>query len=328
MDLSLKASVASTAWPKVTIMIPTYAQAGVVANAVDSALAQDYSNLEVVVADDASPDDTARVVKARRDPRLRYYRNAKNLGRVGNYRHTLYHVATGDWVVNLDGDDRYADPGFISAAMRVVLSDDAIVMVCARRAVEQNGRIVDITQVPNAAWLEGIDVVRNLPAFPYHLPHMATVYRRLPAMELSFYRTDLISADWESLYRLALRGRVAFIDRVVGVWHAGDNNMSRVADWRARADNLQIWPPIFAAAVQAGMPFIEAERVRAATMSHFAYLGFTYVLAGRGVVAARKYFSTLWRDQRSTARRLLLDPRCWLRVCVALAMSGSRKRRQ
>lgn len=307
-------------WPKVTIMVPTYGQAEIVLEAIDSALAQDYPNLEVVVADDASPDNTREMVAGRRDPRLRYHRNRENLGRVANYRNTLYELATGEWVVNLDGDDRYTDPGFVSAAMAVALSDSAIVMVSARRTVERNGRVVGVTKVPDAPWLAGVDLVRGLPAASHHLPHMTTVYRRAPAMALGFYRRDLISGDWESLYRLALHGRVAFLDRIVGVWRAGEANASRVADWGARARNLQIWQAIFAEGVQAGLPRGEAARVQALTISYFAYLGFSDVLASGGAGAAWRYLAVLWREQRPTARSLLLDPRCLLRIGMAAVM--------
>jgi glycosyltransferase involved in cell wall biosynthesis len=310
-------------WPKVTIMIPTYGQADMVLEAIDSALAQDYPNLEVVVADDASPDNTREVVAGRSDPRLRYHRNRENLGRVANYRNTLYELATGEWVVNLDGDDRYTDPGFVSAAMAVALSDSATVMVSARRTVERNGLVVDVTKIPDAPWLAGVDLVRGLPAVSHHLPHMTTLYRRAPAMELGFYRRDLISGDWESLYRLALHGRVAFVDRIVGAWRAGEANASRVADWRARASNLQIWQAIFAEAVQAGLPGGEAARVQALTMSYFAYLGFSDVLASAGAGAAWRYLAVLWREQWPTAWRLLLDPRCLLRLGMAALVPRS-----
>src|SRR6202008_1761874 len=100
-------------WPKVTVMIPTYGQADVILRAVDSALAQDYANLEVVVIDDCSPDTTGAVVAARRATRLPHPRNDRNLGRVANYRHGLYGLARGDWVINLDGDDYFVDAGFV-----------------------------------------------------------------------------------------------------------------------------------------------------------------------------------------------------------------------
>lgn len=313
----MSAATSCRDWPKVTIMIPTYGQAGKVLEAIDSALAQDYPNLEVVVADDASPDNTREAVAGRSDPRLRYHRNRENLGRVANYRNTLYELATGDWVVNLDGDDCYTDPGFVSAAMTVALSDSAIVMVTARRTVERNGFVVDVTKIPDAPWLTGVDLVRGLPAVSHHLPHMTTLYRRAPAMKLDFYRRDLISGDWESLYRLALRGHVAFVDRIVGAWRAGDANASRVADWRERARNLHIWQTIFAEALQEGLPRYEAARVQARTISYFAYIGFSDVLASAGVGAAWRYLAILWREQRSTAWCLLLDPRCLLRLGIA-----------
>src|SRR5690606_6270355 len=100
--------------PLVTIMIPTYGQAHYLPRAIDSALAQDYPNLEVLVVDDASPDDTASVIEPYlEDPRFRYHRHVENLGRVAAYRDTLEREALGDYVLNLDGDDWLVDPTYL-----------------------------------------------------------------------------------------------------------------------------------------------------------------------------------------------------------------------
>ncbi|MGC8706738.1 MAG: glycosyltransferase family 2 protein, partial [Desulfurella sp.] len=88
--------------PKVTIAIPAYNQAKYIKQAIDSALNQDYPNLEVIVSDDASLDDTRQIVKEYNDKRLKYYRNEKNIGRVANHRKLLYEYATGEYVLNLD----------------------------------------------------------------------------------------------------------------------------------------------------------------------------------------------------------------------------------
>ena len=117
---------------KVTIMIPVYNQARYIREAIDSALMQTYSNLEVIVGDDASTDATAKIVAEINDPRLRYMRNSNNLGRTGNYKNLLYNHATGDYVVNLDGDDYYTDPDFISEAVKLIKDDPKVVMVTAR----------------------------------------------------------------------------------------------------------------------------------------------------------------------------------------------------
>src|SRR5664279_476625 len=87
--------------PSVTIMIPAFNQADVLGTAIESALLQDYPNLEVVVSDDCSADGSEEVTKKYvADVRLNYFRNSKNLGRVGNYRRALEHYAKGDWVIN------------------------------------------------------------------------------------------------------------------------------------------------------------------------------------------------------------------------------------
>lgn len=78
-------------YPLVTIMIPTYNQSAFIVEAVESALMQDYENLEVIVLDDCSDDNTQKLLQAfNSDSRFYYHRNKKNIGRVKNYRKLLY----------------------------------------------------------------------------------------------------------------------------------------------------------------------------------------------------------------------------------------------
>ena len=83
--------------------------------------------------------------------------------------------------------------------------------------------------------MNGLDVVAALPGPAYLFMHLSTLYRRADAMSADFYRVPVLSSDWECLYRLALRGRVAFIDRDVGVWRVHGGNASSSVDWRALA---------------------------------------------------------------------------------------------
>jgi glycosyltransferase involved in cell wall biosynthesis len=68
--------------PLVSIGFPVYNGAKFLARAVDSILNQDFSNFELIIADNASTDDTEQICRAyaKNDPRVRYVRNASNIG--------------------------------------------------------------------------------------------------------------------------------------------------------------------------------------------------------------------------------------------------------
>jgi glycosyltransferase involved in cell wall biosynthesis len=273
-------------------MIPTYCQAGVVLDAVDSALAQDYPNLEVIVADDASPDKTGAVVATRQDPRLRYHRNPVNLGRVANYRNTLYNLATGEWTVNLDGDDYYTDNGFISAAIQQALRDPEILFVSAR--VSTLGGMIGRTHAcrSSAGIMSGCQALHRFAFSRFPLFHMATLYRRHEALRSNFYHTDTLSSDTESLWRLAVQGKVSCLDRDVGVWRVTESSASRAQDWKQRVDDLDIWPAVFREAVAHGMSPVLAEAAQRRAIAVWAYAHLSMLAMSGQRAALRKYMHT------------------------------------
>lgn len=71
--------------PRVSIGIPTYNMGQFVGRAVESALAQTWADLEVVVCDNASTDDTSTVLARFNDPRLRVIRHPSNIGMIANF---------------------------------------------------------------------------------------------------------------------------------------------------------------------------------------------------------------------------------------------------
>jgi glycosyltransferase involved in cell wall biosynthesis len=223
------AEAGTGAWPLVTINIPTYNQQRHVARAIQSALGQDYPNLEVVVVDDCSDDDSFAVAKSIADPRLRLCRNEQNLGRVRNYRKALYELARGDWVVNLDGDDYYDDPTFISDAMARVRTDPEIVMYAAgsKTLHEESGEIecAPLAVPAEGQVISGVDYVLSYPRLGV-TQHFAVLYDRARALETGFYVLDSLGTDTDSLCRLALQGKVYVHGKHVGVWTHHEANAS------------------------------------------------------------------------------------------------------
>ena len=99
--------------PRVSVCIPTYNRARYLALAIDSVLGQTFEAFELIVADDASTDDTAEVVRAYRDPRIRYLRNDRNLGGPANWVRA-FGAATAPYCAILGDDDRWA-PAFLES---------------------------------------------------------------------------------------------------------------------------------------------------------------------------------------------------------------------
>jgi glycosyltransferase involved in cell wall biosynthesis len=104
--------------PFFSVVVPAYNRAAVITRAINSALDQSFSDLEVVAVDDGSGDDTAARAEAIQDPRLRVIRHERNAGG-GAARNTGIDAATGRYVAFLDSDD-YFLPGKLAAVHRAL----------------------------------------------------------------------------------------------------------------------------------------------------------------------------------------------------------------
>lgn len=92
---------------KFSITIPAYKQ-NYLYEAIESCLAQTYKDFELIIVDDASPEDLKSVVDRCQDSRIRYYRNEKNCGAlhvVDNWNICLGYTK-GDYVICMGDDDR------------------------------------------------------------------------------------------------------------------------------------------------------------------------------------------------------------------------------
>ena len=106
--------------PSVSICIPTFNGAAYIRECVESALAQTFSNVEVIIADDASTDDTTAIATqlASVDSRVRVSCNTTNLGLVRNWNRAIG-LATGAWVKLLFQDD-LLDPQYLEELLAIV----------------------------------------------------------------------------------------------------------------------------------------------------------------------------------------------------------------
>ncbi|MHC5937829.1 glycosyltransferase family 2 protein [Nostoc sp.] len=93
--------------PKVSVIIPAYNTEAYIAKAIESALNQTLTDIEVIMVDDGSSDQTVEVAKSFTDQRLKVIVNQQNLG-VSAARNRALRAAQGKWIAILDSDDWYA----------------------------------------------------------------------------------------------------------------------------------------------------------------------------------------------------------------------------
>ena len=90
----------------VSVIIPTYKRAHILPRAVRSVLNQTYSNLELIIVDDGSKDNTAEIVSSIKDERVRLISFSENKGAAAA-RNEGIKVAAGDFIAFLDSDDEW-----------------------------------------------------------------------------------------------------------------------------------------------------------------------------------------------------------------------------
>jgi glycosyl transferase family 2 len=206
--------------PLVTIAIPTQNRAELLAEAIDSALAQTFDDFEVLVSDDASTDGTGELVAKYTDPRLRYVRHETKLGMAGNWNYG-WKEARGRYVTILHDDD-YLAPTFLERAVAAFEAAPETSLVYAKvLLVNKDGDVVGPYQpslgstdrlMPAAQAVERI-VRNNEVAWP------AILIRRDSLVEQGGFAEDFpYFKDWATWIQLASRYQLQYVAEVLGFY--------------------------------------------------------------------------------------------------------------
>jgi len=128
--------------PLVTIAIPTYNRADrFLGQALGSAVNQTYQNLEIIVADNCSTDNTHDIVKGFKDPRIQYFKHSTNIGANNNLNWCANH-AKGAFVLMLHDDD-LIDGDCIESCMKAAdFCTDVGIIRTGTRVIDSEGRIL------------------------------------------------------------------------------------------------------------------------------------------------------------------------------------------
>jgi glycosyltransferase involved in cell wall biosynthesis len=141
--------------PTVSVIVPTYNRADALPRTVESVLGQTLDDLELIVVDDASTDDTPAVVDDYDDDRLQFVQHEQNQG-ASVARNTGIERAEGDYVAFLDSDDVWR-PTKLEKQVRTLdrRGDDWVAAYCEAETVHPDG------QHPLVKWVTELVSRRN-----------------------------------------------------------------------------------------------------------------------------------------------------------------------
>ncbi len=123
--------------PLVSICIPTFNAARWILDCLESALAQSYPSLEVLVIDDASTDETVELIRSIDDERIRLLVNEQNVGLTRNWNKCI-EMSRGDFIKFLFHDD-ILYPDCVAKMIRLLLSNQNVGLVFSPRDVIVEG---------------------------------------------------------------------------------------------------------------------------------------------------------------------------------------------
>lgn len=188
-NLVSTAEAGSVRGPLVTVTMPAYNTSGRIGAAIDSLLAQTYRDIEILVVDDNSTDDTVSVVTdfTLRDPRVRLIKRTQNGGPYAARNMALAN-AHGDFVTCHDSDD-WAHPEKIHRQVEPMLKDRDLNVTASKWVRVQDDGLFYATQVH--------PLTRFNPASP--------LFRKAPTLSRAgFYENVRTGADSEYIARLRL----------------------------------------------------------------------------------------------------------------------------
>ncbi len=207
--------------PLVSAIIPTYNRAEYICQAIDSALEQGYDNLEIIVVDDGSTDETHNLL-TRYGSRIKYIYQQNQGEAVA--RNTAIEASTGEYIALLDSDDLWL-PGKLTRQMDFMLAHPDVGMVASHAiAIDQDGHALSdapLCPFQGEGWVSLETNVLHSP-----LPVDTLIIRRdcLPT-PVPFTPGVRFGADWEMCLRVGARHPIWFIAQTLAAVRVHENNV-------------------------------------------------------------------------------------------------------
>ncbi|MGP1255122.1 MAG: glycosyltransferase family 2 protein [Kiloniellales bacterium] len=218
--------------PLVSVIIPVFNRADKIVGCLRSVCNQTYRNIEVIVVDDCSTDETLKVIAGFRDNRLKVIASERNGGAASARNHGLK-VAKGDFIAFQDSDDFWL-PEKIETQIRdfSALSESYVGLysgkiLYGKRGIGLSGPTL-CSFVPQLEDHDAFDSIRSSTAKKNHVTMQSLIIRRnVIDQGLRFDDTLRCNEDWDFALQLSDQGKIAFKPKPHCLAMLSDDSISR-----------------------------------------------------------------------------------------------------
>jgi len=180
----------------VSVCIPTFNGEKYLRECLDSAISQSYSNIEIVIVDDKSTDETLLIIQEylKKDLRIKLFINEQNLGLVGNWNRCVGH-AKGEWIKYLFQDDCL----HLTCIERMaeVIRDDCKLIVCDREFIFAN----DVSEEARNKYIVKANTLRKI--LKINQPEFINA-GKMTKVTFNFINTNFIGEPTAVMFRKSL----------------------------------------------------------------------------------------------------------------------------
>lgn len=218
----------------VTVAIPTYNREKYIDQAVESVLNQTFNNIELLIIDNHSDDNTQKVLRQFGDIRIRYIRNKKNIGMMNNWNKCIK-LAKGSYIVIL-GDDDILRPNFIEESLKVHDKYDLGFSFSHCNKVDKKGEVIIRWgyNYPPQGLLKGDKYLELTVKYGACLTNSTTVmlnkkvFEKVGLFEVKYSSNTF---DFNMWIRIANKFNLFFIDEVLADYRIHRDQVSKT-HWR------------------------------------------------------------------------------------------------
>ncbi len=211
--------------PKISIIVPIYNTAKYLPTCLDSILNQTYQNLEIILIDDGSTDNSSQIIEeyTKKDRRIKSL-HQKNAG-LSSTRNTGLKTATGDYVTFIDSDDEI-DIKMIKKMVEALSSSKADVAVCSFKEIYPNGKVLYFNHdYPQKIYDTEAALRAMLLERGFMLSSTMKLFPKKYFKDIQF-PIDKLHEDVDTTYKLILKAdRIIFLPDAYYIYHHHDDSI-------------------------------------------------------------------------------------------------------